>query len=132
MTGALIPDHASQAGECDGTSTVATRGSLAAKSSRGLVEEGAVMARDCVRSAFRRYTYARDQRGRRRPGYATEHLRIGGIGARESAPHVVNRNARVESGSAGSRSTRAVIVDLAEDATRRVERSTALRYHPSL
>ena len=130
VTGGWIPGHAPQTGRRYGPGATARRGSLVTKSSRRLVEEGAVMAGDAVGHAAGCCAYARDQRIYR-SGNASEGLWIGRIGAWERSPNVVNLNGRViKSESSGGPSSRAVIVDLPQDTTWGVEMSTRILRHP--
>src|ERR1039458_7682693 len=89
------------------------------------------MAGDAVGHATGCCAYAGNQRSGR-PGDTAEGLRIGRIRAGERTPNSVNLNGRfIKSESSGGRSSRAVIVDLPQDATGRVEMSIRILRDPS-
>src|ERR1700721_3874576 len=115
MAAIAIPGHSADPGCCDSPCAVSARGTLTTKRSQGLIDDGAVMAWNGISHAAGSYPYAGNQR-RHRAGGASEGLWIGRVRTGEGASDVVDGNARAEANSARGRASRAVIVNLANDA----------------
>jgi hypothetical protein len=123
-----IPRHPSQTGRRYSPTTSAARGSLIAESPQRRVDNGPMMARDRVSRAARSHAHARDARVDG-TGDTTERLRIGRVWAGETAANRIYRNARTQSHTSRRRTARAVIVNLPDDATGRIEGCARSRSH---
>ena len=130
VAGIGIPGHAAQAGQGYSARTVGAWRGLTTEGPQGLVDDWSVVAGNCVKRAARCMplkSWKSEQStiiGRYRPETPLKTCGFDGSGQGKVSPDGVDRHGRIKANSPGSRASCAVVINLSDDATRRIKRST--------